>query len=122
METLAIGLPVDTQVGYTLNYKSKFFTTKDRTLTMSEYTGGIPVELPVEAVRRYVQAEELTLERFDLLQNYFEGRIIKLLEEHVWQVEFNKRFFGPAWKQKCRCGHYGVFNDHLAALIKGETR
>lgn len=59
----------------------------------------------------------LTLGRMDE-----RSRTIELLEsgEHVWQVEFNKRFFGPAWKQKCRCGFYGVFNDHLAALIKGE--
>lgn len=50
------------------------------------------------------------------------SRTVELLEsgEHVWQVEFNKRFFGPAWKQKCRCGFYGVFNEHLVALIKEE--
>lgn len=53
---------------------------------------------------------------------YTEQRIIKLLEsgEHVVQFEFESRVFKSAWKQKCRCGYYGVFNEHLIALIKGE--
>lgn len=50
------------------------------------------------------------------------SRTVALLEsgEHVWQVEFKNRFFKSAWKQKCRCGFYGIFNDHLIALIEGE--
>lgn len=40
----------------------------------------IPVELEVEAVKRYVMGETLTHYNFDLLQNYFEGRIIELLD------------------------------------------
>ena len=43
--------------------------------------------------------------------------IIKLLEEHVWQLDIAP---DKSWKQRCHCGFYGVFNDHLAALIKGE--
>ncbi len=46
-----------------------------------------------------------------------EELIINLLEEHVWQLDV-----GPdgEWKQRCRCGFYGVFNDHLIKLIKGD--
>jgi hypothetical protein len=43
----------------------------------------IPVELEVEAVKRYVMGETLTPYNFDLLQNYFEGRIIKLIRDRV---------------------------------------
>lgn len=50
---------------------------------VSEWTGGIPVELPVDAVRRYVQGENITYERFNLLKDYFEARIIKLLESKL---------------------------------------
>ena len=50
-------------------------------------------------------------------------RIIKLLSsgEHVWQLDVIQRLFRFSWKQRCRCGFYGVFNDHLIALIKGEN-
>jgi hypothetical protein len=44
---------------------------------------GIPVELEVKAVKQYVMGETLTPYNFDLLQNYFEGRIIKQLESLV---------------------------------------
>jgi len=47
---------------------------------------GIPVELPVEAVKQYVVGEQITPYNFDLLQNYFEGRIIKLLPEQLWAL------------------------------------
>jgi hypothetical protein len=67
----------------------------------NEYTGGIPVELPVDRVRSYVQNEQLTFERFDLLQAYFEGRIIKLLEG-----------FDPRT----------AIGDLLLLLIKGENK
>lgn len=43
--------------------------------------------------------------------------VIKLLEEHVWQLDIAP---SGKWEQRCRCGFYGVFNDHLIALIKGE--
>ena len=46
-----------------------------------------------------------------------EERIIKLLEEHVWQLDIAP---DKSWKQRCRCGFYGVFNEHLTALIKGK--
>lgn len=46
-------------------------------------------------------------------------RISKILEEHVWQLEVKHRILGFKWKQRCRCGFYGVFNEHLTALIKG---
>ena len=52
----------------------------------------IPVELPVKAVKDYVMGETLTPYNFDLLQNYFEGRIIKLLEsrkQHPALVEID---------------------------------
>lgn len=49
-------------------------------------------------------------------------RIIKLLEEHVWQLEVKHKILGFKWKQRCRCGFYGVFNKHLIALIKGENK
>jgi hypothetical protein len=45
-----------------------------------------------------------------------EKSIIELLEEHVWQLDVAPN---GKWKQRCRCGFYGVFNDHLIALIKG---
>jgi len=38
---------------------------------------GIPVDLEVEAVKQYVMGETLTPYRFDLLQNYFVGRVIE---------------------------------------------
>jgi hypothetical protein len=44
-------------------------------------------------------------------------RILGLLEEHVWQLDVRP---DGKWKQRCRCGFYGVFNNHLIALIKGE--
>jgi len=51
-------------------------------------------------------------------------RIIELLQsgEHVWQLDTVQRLFGFKWKQRCRCGFYGVFNNHLIALIKGENK
>ena len=51
-------------------------------------------------------------------------RIIELLSsgEHAWQLDVIQRLFRFSWKQRCRCGFYGVFNDHLIALIKGENK
>jgi hypothetical protein len=53
-------------------------------------------------------------------------KTIKLLSdgEHVWQAELKRGFFGYGykWKQRCRCGFYGVFNDHLIDLIKKERQ
>ena len=54
---------------------------------------------------------------FDLGWEASEERIIKLLEEHVWQLDIAP---DKSWKQRCRCGFYGVFNEHLTALIKGK--
>lgn len=51
-----------------------------------------------------------------------EARTIKLLEEHVWQIDLDYRLFSFKWKQRCRCGFYGVFNEHLISLIKGEDK
>jgi hypothetical protein len=50
------------------------------------------------------------------------ARIIEILTsgDHVWQLDLRYRLLGVKWKQKCRCGFYGVFNDHLVALVKGE--
>jgi hypothetical protein len=45
-------------------------------------------------------------------------RIIKLLEEHVWQLDVAPN---GKWKQRCRCGFYGVFNEHLIELINGDN-
>jgi hypothetical protein len=72
---------------------------------VSEWTGGIPVELPVDAVLRYVQGETLTLERFDLLKDYFEGRIIKLVELEQFKQ-------GDNWE--------ATTTNEIIALIKGE--
>jgi hypothetical protein len=46
-------------------------------------------------------------------------RTIELLEsgKHVFQLDIAPN---GKWKQRCRCGFYGIFNDHLIALIKGE--
>lgn len=51
-----------------------------------------------------------------------QDRIIKLLDEHVLQLEVKHRILGFTWKQRCRCGFYGVFNEHLTALINGENK
>jgi len=72
---------------------------------VSEWTGGIPVELPVDAVLRYVQGETLTLERFDLLKDYFEGRIIKLVELEQFKQ-------GDNWE--------ATTTNEIIALIKGK--
>lgn len=48
---------------------------------------------------------------------YEQEHTIKLLEKHVWQLDVAPN---GKWKQRCRCGFYGVFNEHLIALIKGE--
>lgn len=67
----------------------------------------IPVELPVESVKAYVQGEQITPYNFDLLQNYFEGRIIKLLEPRLAQLG----------SDYCMCH---LITDRIIALIKGE--
>ena len=71
---------------------------------------GIPVELPVEAVKQYVVGEQITPYNFDLLQNYFEGRIIKLLENN---------------KIPCDCGdtcdYFDAGYEQAIALIKGKN-
>lgn len=48
-------------------------------------------------------------------------RTIELLEsgKHVLQLDIAPN---GKWKQRCRCGFYGIFNDHLAKLIKGENK
>lgn len=48
-----------------------------------------------------------------------QSRTIKLLEAHVWQLDIAP---DGSWEQRCRCGFYGVFNDHIIRLIKGETK
>jgi hypothetical protein len=48
-----------------------------------------------------------------------QSRTIKLLETHVWQLDIAP---DGKWKQRCRCGFYGVFNEHIIELIKGETK
>ena len=105
---------------------------------VTEWTDGIPIELPVDVVRRYVQAETLTLERFDLLQAYFEKRIIKALDDEndleqllVANVDFGKTLerdriieilltrleaFDCATCGEC------VTPNRLVALIKGENK
>lgn len=51
-----------------------------------------------------------------------QDRIARLLKsgDHVVQFETESHLFGFKWKQRCRCGFYGIFNDHLVDLIKGE--
>lgn len=61
---------------------------------------------------------EIILDVWDEAQAHTDDHIIKLLEEHVWQLDVAP---DGKWKQRCRCGFYGVFNDHLIELIKGET-
>ncbi len=46
-----------------------------------------------------------------------EEHFIKLLGKHVWQLDIAP---DGKWEQRCRCGFYGVFNEHLTELIKGE--
>ena len=70
----------------------------------------IPVELPVESVKAYVQGEQITPYNFDLLQNYFEGRIIKLLEED--------RPFEVGDKQD----HFWAGYHYAVALIKASQK
>jgi len=52
------------------------------------------------------------------------SEVVELLEsgKHAWQVDIKHRLLGFSWKQRCRCGFYGIFNDHLVALIKGENK
>lgn len=69
----------------------------------------IPVELEVEAVKRYVMGETLTPYNFDLLQNYFEGRIIKLLESY------------EGWKTVMEHDSDSIL-ESVIALIKGENK
>lgn len=47
------------------------------------------------------------------------SEVVELLEsgKHVLQLDIAPN---GKWKQRCRCGFYGLFNDHLVALIKGE--
>jgi len=59
---------------------------------------------------------------YDLGRADVRSEVIKFLGEHVMQLEIKHRLFGFNWKQRCRCGFYGVFNDHLIALIKGENK
>jgi hypothetical protein len=60
-----------------------------------------------------------------LRERFYEGiefqqsRTIKLLETHVWQLDIAP---DGKWEQRCRCGFYGVFNEHIIELIKGETK
>lgn len=54
--------------------------------------------------------------------NWERARVSKFLDEHVAQFEIVQRLFGFSWKQRCRCGFYGVFNKHLTELMKGETK
>ena len=69
------------------------------------------------------QMSEFERQCYDWGWSDSEERIIKLLSsgEHVWQLDVIQRLFRFSWKQRCRCGFYGVFNDHLIALIKGEN-
>lgn len=46
-----------------------------------------------------------------------EEHFTNLLGEHVWQLDVAP---DGKWEQRCRCGFYGVFNEHLIALIKRE--
>ena len=63
--------------------------------------------------------ERLTPHKFDLLQKYFEGRIIKLLKEH----ELDPDLGGGVG---CVCdGFFKItthwdYQDHIFALIKGQ--
>jgi hypothetical protein len=47
------------------------------------------------------------------------SEVVELLEsgKHILQLDIAPN---GKWKQRCRCGFYGLFNDHLVALIKGE--
>jgi hypothetical protein len=49
------------------------------------------------------------------------SEVVELLEsgKHVFQLDIAPN---GKWKQRCRCGFYGAFNDHLIALIRGENK
>lgn len=61
-----------------------------------------------------------TMSAVELGERKEQDRIIKLLDKHVCQFEVEHKTPDFKWKQRCRCGFYGVFNEHLIALIKGE--
>lgn len=48
-------------------------------------------------------------------------RITQVLEDHVWQIDVKYKIFGFKWKQRCRCGSYGVFNEHLLNMIGAQN-
>lgn len=63
----------------------------------------------------------------DKAENWLEGyeaaerRIAQVLEDHVWQIDVKYKIFGFKWKQRCRCGSYGVFNEHLLNMIGAQN-